>query len=463
MLVPRLCFSMNFNLGMGTSSSSPIEPTDPLDILIVGDLSGRSSRGVIEPLAGRSRIEVDDADGLCARLAPKIAVAGIELSPTSLDDFHADHLQRHPAGNAAPATSTNTPTPTEPPKPAPSESGSAFGDLLGSEANAKPADAVQDAVSKMIASAMGGASKATPDTPASIDHAWLRSVLADPGFREAELAWRALHWFETRVEVGEHARLLALDASAAEVRTAIDDGGVDALTEALFADRPPSDPPALVVLLDTFAATADDLARLRQLGSAASAAGVPVVAGIDPAIFGCHGIAETPDSTAWDAQSIDADVRDAWAELCESDAGRALVLAAPRVLLRAPYGSETEPTDVPGFAEVPLDAPPPHELLCWAPGSLAAGVAIAAGLGVAGRGIRLAGAAEVDQLPMHTFTVDRDQHVVPPAETWLSDRALEHISGFGLTPIGSLRHRDAARVGPIRSLAGDVRAWWQRG
>ena len=461
---PRL--SMGFSFGMSGGSSNPIEPDEPVDIVLVGDFSGRTSRQSVESLAGRAPIRVDDLDidDAMKRLRPRIAVGGVTLEPTSLDGLHADALARLAPPGDARATTQPAPA-TKEPSESRDDGGSAFSGLLGNQASTgdnAPKDKVQDAVSKMIAAAMGGAKPAASEPSATIDHAWLRSVLADPGFRATEDAWHALHWFVTRVETGENARLLILDASSAELDAALDhDAGHASLAE-LFAGKGPAEAPGLVVLLRTFRADPTDLGRAQALGLLASSAGVPVVAGIDPAVVGCQSIADNPDPKQWDPAWVDDATRDAWAALAASPAAGSLVLAAPRVMLRAPFGSEAEPTEIDGFHEVPTDRPPHHEALCWAPGSLAVGVAIATGLGLGGRSVRLSGAAEVEQMPMHLYTREREQHAIPPGETWLTDRAIERLSDAGIVPVASLRHRDAARVGPIRSVAGAINAWWSR-
>lgn len=460
---PRL--SMGFSFGMSGGSSDPIEPDEPVDILLIGDFSGRTSRQSIESLAGRAPVRIDDIDldDAVKRLRPRIAVGGVTLEPRSLEDFHADALARlAPRGVNAPSAATPPPRDDQSPT---GDGESAFSGLLGNQAASageKSQDKVQDAVSKMIAAAMGGAKPAPVEQRGSIDHAWLRGVLADDSFRATEAAWHAAHWFATRVETGDNARLFILDASTAEIDAALEHDAGQAVLSELFSGRGPSDPPGLVVLLRTFRAEPVDLGRAQALGLLASTAGVPVVAGIDPAVVGCQSIAENPDPKQWDPAWVDGATRDAWSALRASPGAGSLLLAAPRIMLRAPYGSDAEPTEIDGFREAPVDRAPDHESLCWAPGSLAVGVAIAAGLGVGGRSVRLSGAAEVDQLPMHLYTHDREQHAVPPAETWLTDRAIERLSDAGIVPVASLRHRDAVRVGPIRALAGGINAWWSR-
>ena len=74
------------------------ELDDPFSILVLGDFSGRASRGVTAALEGRTPIAVDcdNVDDAMKRLQVKIRIPvearNLDLEFQCLDEFHPDHL-----------------------------------------------------------------------------------------------------------------------------------------------------------------------------------------------------------------------------------------------------------------------------------------------------------------------------------------------------------------------------------
>ncbi|MBE0616899.1 MAG: type VI secretion system contractile sheath small subunit, partial [Proteobacteria bacterium] len=78
----------------------------PFRLLVLGNLSGRSNRGEVDPtsVADRRpiRVDLDNFDAVLARIAPRLRLttangADVHLEFRSLDDFHPDALyQRVP-------------------------------------------------------------------------------------------------------------------------------------------------------------------------------------------------------------------------------------------------------------------------------------------------------------------------------------------------------------------------------
>src|SRR5438128_1847631 len=100
---------LSFSIGAASPRGSRPRPDDEdvLRLLVVADCSGRGSRGVVQPLAGR-RVQPVDVERLervieswKARVpTPLLDAAGTPFwfEPRSLDDLHPDQL----LANAAP-------------------------------------------------------------------------------------------------------------------------------------------------------------------------------------------------------------------------------------------------------------------------------------------------------------------------------------------------------------------------
>ncbi len=99
----------SFNDGRAPSGQNPADrPGDerPFRILVIGDFSGRQSRDIREPLAGRKPIKVDlDAlDDLPARLETRVRLpeqGGVEFEIRTIDDLHPDAIYDNGAVFAA--------------------------------------------------------------------------------------------------------------------------------------------------------------------------------------------------------------------------------------------------------------------------------------------------------------------------------------------------------------------------
>src|SRR5262245_15936985 len=86
---------------MGAAEGTPSEET-PFRVLLLGDFSGRASRGVREPgqLAARKpiRIDRDNSDEVLAKLGAQVRLTlgdnapALTLRFADLDDFHPDRI-----------------------------------------------------------------------------------------------------------------------------------------------------------------------------------------------------------------------------------------------------------------------------------------------------------------------------------------------------------------------------------
>jgi predicted component of type VI protein secretion system len=60
---------------------------------------------------------------------------------------------------------------------------------------------------------------------------------------------------------------------------------------------------------------------------------------------------------------------------------------------------------------------------------------------------------EVDRLPLHVYDDDGDRAQKPCAEAWLTERSAKALAANGLTPLLSVRDRDAVLLPGLRSAA----------
>ena len=407
-------------------------------LLVLGDFSGAPA-AERKPLADRPtlRVDIDSLDAVMARLAPRVDLPGGEARFVQLDDFHPDALHaRLPLFQALREARARPPA-----------SGSdLLGSLLGGQtapaaapaaAAATPATGIDAFVRSLVAPHI------VPDTRAqdtayrnAVDAATaeqMRAVLHAPAFQALESAWRGVQWLLQQLELDEHLQLHLFDVTRDELLAdVVASQGRLAQTglHRALADRwrnvPGGEPWHLLAGLYAFGNGDTDIGLLAALGLVAQQAGGAFVAqaGAD--------LVEAPGA--------------AWQALRASEAAPWIGLAAPRLLLRLPYGAKTDPVSAFAFEELPAGTPP-HDQLLWGNAALAVTL-------LAGRG---AGSHQIDDLPAYTYTADGERALQPCAEHLLGEQAGHGMIAAGLMPLASHRHRNAVTVMRLQSVADPAR------
>lgn len=487
-----------------------LDDEGPLRILLVGDFRGRAARGeagAAASLAGRPllRVDRDNLDAVLARLEPAVALHGpdedepVAIAFRAMDDFHPDRLlarcaplrsliearrqlaspatfreaaralgllEDRPVPPAAPPPSTPPPAPAAPP---PADSGSLLDQILADTAatpdSARPArpagppPELAGFLAQVTAPHVVGRQDPRQDEVlAQVDEAigaLLREVLHHPDFQALEATWRAVDVLVRRLETGERLTLELLDVTRDEVEADLLNTRpieATALSRRLVeptVGTPDGQPFALIVGLLTFGPDRRDLGLLWRLGQLARAAGAPFVAGASPRFVGCDSLAATPDPDDWDAPPEDP----AWSELRSSPEASYLGLALPRLLLRLPYGPDTDPIETLRFREFPAGTVPDHEAYLWGPPAVAVAEALGRAFAAGGPAWSAYFDPEIGDLPLPLEERDGETVTKPPAEVALTTRAAGHLLDAGLLPVLSLRDRDVVRLAQLASIA----------
>lgn len=453
------------------------EPGDPLRLLIMGDWLGDTP--ATEPLGGRKfpRIDIDNFDTVMGRLNPGIKLPDHgELHFASLEDFHPDglcqqssvlrnllNLYRNLADPAqakqliehlAQAEPARTDTP-------PTDSASPFEALLGGKVESQrpeqPAtDGLQRMLNEVVAPHVVDTRAVEPYRHATAltlgEH--LRTLLHQPRLQTLEANWRGLWWLVSQLG-GEQIELRLLPVSRTELFTDLQSAGTDpahsGLYRQLFEGRG-DESWSLLVGLYAFSADDQEIRTLAALGTLANAAGAPFLAGADPNLVGCRSVDDLIDPTRW--QPLDTALAERWQALRQSVVAPWIGLTLPRLLLRQPYGKNTDPIDSIEFEEHPAG---PEQLL-W--GSPAFGTALGLGLGFQEQGWDLdpALAVELEDLPTYSYTADDEARLQSATETVLTERAVRSLAERGLTPLIGYRNRTGVRLPGCVALSGTTPA-----
>lgn len=455
-------------------------------LALLGDFSGRASKGVIEQgaaLAVRKplKVDVDNLDDVLARLAPSIHVplgdeGAVEVPIASMDDFHPDQLVealpvfeqlldlrrslQSKAGFDRAAKEVMSWAGAEPlPLPASRRARggavatdrklSDFSRLTGRSRLAEAS--ADDLVRRLIGPYIVAETDSRQDVLlARVDAALsdaMRRILHSPEFQSAEALWRGVEMVVRGLETGARLQVVLYDVSAEELAAdlAASEALQDTALYALLVEQPAADgdagPLSFIAGLYGFELApphADLLGRVAQL---AGAAGAPFVAAIGP-----EGL-RTPEHE-WHPL-----VRSAWSALRALPAAAYLGLASPRFLLRMPYSRRTDPIDA--FALEEFTRSSGLSGMLWGNPALLVALLAAQTWSKSGAAMKLGSVNVVGGLAVYVYhDADGDQVALPCTERLFTERQATQISTIGVIPVLSLRGRPEVRVAGFGSLVG---------
>jgi type VI secretion system protein ImpC len=473
----RLEFGFNLRTA-GKPGARRVDPDAPMRLLLIGDFSGRGELGTGDAASLDRRpilrVDIDTFDQVLARLKPsvRLAVPGaplVETSMSALDDFHPDRLLRQlelfrslrklrarlqdPSRFAEAAATFDLERLL----------GRSPGDGEAAAARAATGASDVDAFVRALIAPYVVADTTSPQraqATAAIDTAMgehLRSVLHAPAFQTLEAHWRGLRWLLDNLELDDNLQVHLLDITRAELLADAQAMHADPQSSALrrrLAEESAAGGDAkrwsaCVALFDV-GASEEDLTWLSALGAIGAQAGAPTLATASPSLLGVDRIENlAADSHDWPAVSGTAAAY--WQALRRSQIAPWIGLAAPRLLMRQPYGATTDPIEGIPFEE--LSGTPEHAHLLWAPAAL--GCALLLGLAFRENGWEMhpGDVQQITDLPAYIVERDGERQLQPCAEVLMSERAALAIGERGIMAVASYKDRAEARLVRFQSVA----------
>lgn len=492
--------SLDVELGQGGTLGPP-SPDTPFCLAILGDFTGTrswGSEGGEGSFAARRPILVDvDNVHELAGLVPELRVSleggdgpAMRLSFRTLDDFHPDELYvRLPFFRALRETRRRLADPTTlsaalaemvgdedtPPDPAePQRQVSVPENFLDAVVAETAGD--EPSTDEALRSGLGsflrrivrphlvtGADPRQAELLAEVDEAItaeMRRILHDPGFQGLEALWRAVFFLIAGIDSSVKLRVYLVDVSRDELAADLAQGsGPEATATYRVLTDPAGGLPegarwAALVLAQTLDNEDVDLAF--RLASVARRAAVPVFAGAGPSLVGLDRF-----EGELDFRSADELPGPAWRGFRESPVAGSLGLAAPRFLVRLPYGEDTDECEQFSFEEVGPDWT--HENYLWANAAFLCALLLARSFSDSRWGLRPGQHRDVDALPLHLYEELGSAVAKPCAEVLLRERDAERILESGVMPVLSWRDQDRVRLVRFQSVAEPLQplaAWW---
>lgn len=430
-----------FDLSFGRAGR-PRDGSEPMRLLVLGDFSGRAL-AERPPLASRptQRVDIDNLDDVMQRLGPRLSVPAGEIRFRQIDDFHPDRLYARLDLFQGLRQARTSPT---------AGSDDLLGRLLGkptepSAAPAAPASGLDALIRDIVAPhIVKDTSAETKPYLAAVDAAiaeQMRTLLHDPAFQSLEAAWRGVQRLTSSLELDEHLQLHLFDVTREELLADVVAAQGKVAQTGLYralVDRwrnvPGGEGWSALVGLIHFGPSDADIGLLAALSLIASQAGGPLLAGAD-----------------WALAGDEAGTLAGWKALRRSEGAPWIGLAAPRLLLRLPYGKGSDPIEAFAFEE--FVGPPVHEEFLWGNASLAMALLIGRAFTARGWDMEPGDEREIGDLPAYTFVRDGEREMQACGERFLTESEIEMLLKAGLVPIASRRDRNAVVVIRFQSVS----------
>ncbi|WP_444902341.1 type VI secretion system contractile sheath domain-containing protein [Microbulbifer sp. SSSA007] len=465
--------------------------TDNLKVAIIGDFSGRASRRQCEPDTIAERrvylLNRDTFEGVFADLGVSLQLPVMEkpLFLPCFDDLHPDYLYsrlplfkkfieleqrlRDPVQfqQAAEEIQQWKPELREPSTEATSYSAdqSFLDEILaaGRERHAREngnslevdqliKDIVAPYVQKSADPRQGEYLDALTEATSDV----MRKLMHHSDFRQLEASWLSLQFLLRRLEEHPNLQLYLIDISKEELLADFASAESDLENSQVFKllverETVSGSRPYNLVLGDFYITDEErDLHLLIDLSTIAEAAGSALLLGGDTKLAGCPNLAGSVDPDDW-YYPLSERFAESWQAVREYSGSEYVALAAPRFMLRLPFGSETSTTEHFDFEE--LTPEQGHQYYLWGNSVYLLALAICQGFSASGR-LRAPSSATYESLPLHLRKLPQGQWITPCAEALLTDRGATRFMQAGLSTMRSVQGRDQIILPRLSSLAG---------
>jgi len=484
--------SYQVNFGSFTAAKAPpvAKNTGSFRIALLGDFSAGAGSGRLETgaaLAARKphRVDCDNLDAVLARfkinLKLRIGSGMVEVPISSMDDFHPDQLyanlnlfselsglrQRLKSSStfakAAQQVQSWAGQADEPalrrPKnlsrgaAIPNRKLSDFARLVGvvddgAAAAATPAsEFIKQIVGPHVVAQADPKQASLVATVDSALAAAMRSVLHHPDFQTLESTWRSVDFLVRRLETDTKLQIVLYDVTAEEL--AADLSQVHELEDSglykMLVEEPASDIHqgafAAIAGFYQFEHTPPHAELLGRLARIVSRAPAPFLAAIDS------------DVLDEDVKELHPLIKEAWSALRAMPEAGYLAIAAPRFMLRLPYGDRTDPIDSFDFEE--FTAASGIRSMLWGSPAVIGALLLGMSFTKNGATLNLGSVMGVGDMPFYYFE-DKDGDLIPLpcTERMITSRVAAGLGSQGLMPLVSIKGSPQVRLASFNSLAG---------
>ena len=326
----------------------------------------------------------------------------------------------------------------------------------------------KDLVKEFVAQVLEGSMTVTRDAEtminariAQIDHLLsiqLNEILHNEAFQKLEGSWRGLKYMLDQSETSDQLKIKVLNVSKRDLLRDLQrapEFDQSALFKKVYEEEFGifgGAPFASLIGDYEFGKGSEDIELLERVAMTAAAAHAPFLSAASPEFFNLESYASL-DAPRDLSKVFDTTEYAKWKSFRASEDSRYVGLTCPRMLIRLPYGKETQPVDAFHYEEN-VDGTD-HTKYLWANAAYALGARLTSAYAQFGwcaaiRGVE--GGGLVEGLPVHNFYTDEgDLAMKCPTEVPITDRREKELADQGFVPLVHCKGTDYAAFFSVQS------------
>ncbi len=279
----------------------------------------------------------------------------------------------------------------------------------------------------------------------------LDAILHAEAFQELEAVWRGLHYLVFNTETSDRLKLRLFNASFKELRTDLEravEFDQSLLFKRVYEEEYGTfggEPYSCLLHVHEYGLSAVDLGVLQKMAEVAAAAHTPLLSAASPQLFGLGSFPDLPLPRDLHKIFQSADYIE-WRSFRVKDDSRYVTLCLPHLLMRLPYGNDTDPVETFVYEE-DVAGPSPDRYL-WGNAAFALAACITAAFAKYGwtaaiRGYEGGGA--VENLNVYKYRQTNGETVaLCPTEVSITDRREKELSDLGFIALIYRKNSDKA-------------------
>jgi len=277
--------------------------------------------------------------------------------------------------------------------------------------------------------------------------AQLNEIMHAEPFKKLESSWRGLRYLVSQTETGTQLKIKVMSISKDRLMEDLTTGKAEMAVDRSEMFRKIyqeefnqfGGTPYGALLGDySFSNSGQDVKLLTRISQLAATAHAPFLSGTDPSMFGFQTFTEL--SNVYELESAFEGTQYAqWNAFRDTEDSRYVALAAPRMLIREPYGRDTVPVKAFDFTENVTGKD--HDKYLWANAAWGLAASVTKAFAQSGWCARIRGVTsggKVEGLPTHTFETDEgDIAMKCPTETLIPDDQEFELAKLGFVPLAN--------------------------
>ncbi|MEO8026500.1 MAG: type VI secretion system contractile sheath large subunit [Bryobacteraceae bacterium] len=329
-------------------------------------------------------------------------------------------------------------------------------------------DKGRDMVKQFVAGVLEGSMTVSKDAEAminariaQIDHLLsiqLNEILHHESFQKLEGSWRGLKYMLDQSETGAMLKIKMFNVNKKELLRDLQrapEFDQSALFKKVYEEEYGifgGAPFAGLIGDYQFGKGPEDIELLERISQTAAAAHAPFLTGAGPEFFNLEGYTSL-DAPRDLGKIFDTTEYAKWKSFRQSEDSRYVGLCLPRILMRLPYGKETNQLEAFAYEEN-VDGTE-HSKYLWGNAAWALGARLTNAFALHGwcaaiRGVE--GGGLVEGLPVHNFYTDEgDVAMKCPTEVPITDRREKELADLGFIPLVHCKGTDYAAFFSVQS------------